>query len=79
LYAAVVAEQQARGGAPAPVAEKPAAKVRVESAPVGLSTGKINAVRAAFKAGVKPTQIARQFGVSQADVRKVIASDAKKR
>jgi hypothetical protein len=29
--------------------------------------GEPNAVRAAFKAGVKPAQIARQFGLSQLD------------
>jgi hypothetical protein len=39
---------------------------------------KLNAVRAAFKAGVKPTQIARQFGISQADVRKALANDGSK-
>ena len=32
-------------------------------------------MRAAFKAGVTPTRIARQFGLSQADVRKVLSSD----
>ena len=35
----------------------------------------INAVRAAFKAGIKPSQIARQFGISQSDVRKVLMTD----
>jgi hypothetical protein len=35
-----------------------------------LTTGKLNAVRAAFKAGIKPPAIARQFGISQSDVRK---------
>jgi hypothetical protein len=39
-----------------------------------LTTGKLNAVRAAFKAGVKPSAIARQFGVSQSDVRKALAT-----
>jgi hypothetical protein len=34
----------------------------------------MNAVRAAFKAGVKPSMIARQFGISS-DVRKALASD----
>jgi hypothetical protein len=38
-----------------------------------LTTGKLNAVRAAFKAGVKPAAIARQFGISQSDVRKALA------
>jgi predicted anti-sigma-YlaC factor YlaD len=38
-----------------------------------LTIGKLNAVRAAFKAGVKPSAIARQFGISQSDVRRVLA------
>jgi len=41
----------------------------------GTLTGKLSAVRAAFKAGVTPTKIAKEFGLSQADVRSVIASD----
>jgi hypothetical protein len=40
-----------------------------------LTRGQINAVQAAFKAGIKPSLIARQFGLSQSDVRKVLASD----
>ena len=49
---------------------------QVEPAPLSLTRGQINAVRAAFKAGIKPRLIARQFGISQSDVRKVLASDA---
>jgi transposase-like protein len=41
--------------------------------------GKLNAVRGAFKAGVTPSRIARQFGISQSDVRKALASDTAKR
>jgi hypothetical protein len=53
---------------------------RVEVAGViPLSQGKLNAVRAAFKAGVTPSRIARQFGISQSDVRKALASDIAKR
>jgi len=44
-----------------------------------LTTGKLNAVRAAFKAGVKPSAIARQFGISQSDVRKVLATEGRDR
>ena len=47
-----------------------------ELATVTLTPGQINAVRAAFKAGIKPSLIARKFGISQSDVRKVLASDA---
>jgi uncharacterized protein (DUF433 family) len=39
-----------------------------------LTRGELNAVRAAFKAGVTPARIARQFGLSQSDVRKALAS-----
>jgi transposase-like protein len=42
---------------------------------VGLTRGQINAVRAAFKAGVTPSRIARQFGISQANVRKALATE----
>ena len=49
---------------------------QVEAATVSLTRGQINAVRAAFKAGIKPRLIARQFGISQSDVRKVLASNA---
>ncbi len=45
---------------------------------MSLTVGKLNAVRAAFKAGVTPTKIAKQFGIPQAEVRKVIASEGKK-
>jgi hypothetical protein len=48
---------------------------QVEAATVPLTRGQVNAVRAAFKAGIKPSLIARQFGLSQSDVRKVLASD----
>ena len=43
-----------------------------------LTTGQVNAVRAAFKAGVTPSRIARQFGLSQSDVRKALSSDEPK-
>src|SRR5271166_367963 len=44
-------------------------------ATVSLTRGQVNAVRAAFKAGIAPSRIARQFGLSQSDVRKVLASE----
>jgi hypothetical protein len=53
---------------------KSSRKRQVEVATISLTRGQVNAVRAAFKAGVKPSLIARQFGVSQSDVRKVLAS-----
>jgi hypothetical protein len=43
-----------------------------------LTRGQINAVRAAFKAVVTLSRIARQFGISQSNVRKALASDEPK-
>jgi hypothetical protein len=48
-----------------------------EEANVALTRGQVNAVRAAFKAGITPSRIARQFGISQSDVRKVLASESR--
>ena len=48
-------------------------------AAAALTKGQVNAVRAAFKAGVTPPRIARQFGLSQSQVRKALASDETKR
>jgi predicted DNA-binding protein (UPF0251 family) len=80
LLAAVTAEAERRGRRPpSPAKEKPVADAkpqrRQEAAEdrAGMTTGKLNAVRAAFKAGVKPSAIARQFGISQSDVRKALA------
>jgi hypothetical protein len=42
-----------------------------------LPQGKLNAVRAAFKAGVTPARIAREFGISRSDVQRALAGDAK--
>jgi len=45
-------------------------------ATVSLTRAQVNAVRVAHKAGIKPALIARQFGISQSDVRRVLASDS---
>jgi hypothetical protein len=44
-----------------------------------LTVGQTNAVRAAFMAAVKPSVIARQFGISQAAVKKALSSEARSR
>jgi hypothetical protein len=44
-----------------------------------LPQGKLNAIRAAFKAGFTPSRIARQFRISKSDVKKALASDEMKR
>jgi predicted DNA-binding protein (UPF0251 family) len=51
----------------------------VDIAEVSLTRGQLNAVRAAFKAGITPSRIARQFGISQSNVRKALASPELKR
>jgi hypothetical protein len=79
LIAAVLAERQARGGKKVPVSDEPRRKKRIKEDTVPLTQGKLNVVRAAFKAGVKPSRIARQFGISLSDVRKALATDEIKR
>ena len=79
LLSAVLAEQKRRGSKlPEPDENSRKPWVEKTMAAVTLASGKLNAVRAAFKAGVKPSQIARQFGISQADVRKALATDGAK-
>lgn len=64
---------------PAPEPENPKSKRKVieqvgrdgSDGPT-LTPGKVNAIRAAVKAGVKPSMIARQFGVSLAAIRKAL-------
>ena len=77
LLSAVTTEAQRRGRLPKrrPQAEAKLAGGRAarEEISHGLTKGKLNAVRAAFKAGVKPSAIARQFGISQSDVRNALA------
>jgi predicted DNA binding protein len=71
LVAAVLAEQKHRGRKQEAVSNKR----QGELVGVTLTPSKMNAVRAAFKAGIKPSQIARQFGISRTDVQKALASD----
>ena len=75
LQAAVMSEQLRRGKKP-PSPEK--IKRAEAAATVSLTPTKLNAVRAAFKAGVRPSKIAKQFGIPQSDVRKALASDRPK-
>jgi hypothetical protein len=71
LITASLDEAKRRGRSPPSVqADKSASKRssrtddrrQVEAATVSLTRGQINAVRAAFKAGIKPSLISRQFG-----------------
>jgi transposase-like protein len=58
--------------------EEPPERRQPEEPNVALTPGQVNAVRATFKAGITPTRIARQFGISQSDVRKVLASESRR-
>jgi len=86
LLGAVTTEAERRGRRPlSPAKEKPAADAKPqrrqaasEDGAGSLTTGKLNAVRAAFKAGVKPSTIARQFGISQSGVKKALLQDEKR-
>jgi hypothetical protein len=78
LASALVAEQKRRGKK-LPISDEGSRKRRVEAVAAPLTQGKLNAVRAAFKAGVTPSRIARQFGISGSDVRKALANATIKR
>ena len=58
---------------------RPTHQRQIRPAAASLTRGQMNAVRAAFKAGVTPSRIARQFGLSQSDVRKAPSSNEPKR
>jgi hypothetical protein len=76
LLSAVLDEQRRRRRN-IPVPDESSGKRRVEAASIPLTRGQTNAVRAAFKAGVTPSRIARQFGLSHSDVRKALANEEK--
>ena len=78
LLAAVLAEQRRRGKK-VPVSDKSPRKALLKVVAPPLPQGKLNAIRAAFKAGFTPSRIARQFRISQSDVKKALASDEMKR
>jgi hypothetical protein len=77
LVQAVIIEAKRRGrpiqGVERPPPDRPSARRKVEASAASLTRGQLNAVRAAFKAGISPSRIARQFGPSQSDVRKALA------
>jgi hypothetical protein len=64
---------------PAPKHTKPSGRLarerQTELASTPLTRGQVNAVRGAFKAGVTPTRIARQFGLTPSQVRKALLPD----
>jgi hypothetical protein len=74
LFQVVVAEQKRRGRAPSQ--EERSGKRRDEKTAAPLTRGTLRLVRASFKAGLTPRQIARQFGLSPFDVQKALTSEA---
>jgi hypothetical protein len=54
---------------------RPTHQQQIRPVAASLTRGQANAVWAAFKAGVTPSRIARQFGLSQSQVRKALSSD----
>jgi hypothetical protein len=80
MHAATLEEMKRRGRAPQSVQTKspPAEKRRRDGiAEAPLTRGKVSAVRSAFKAGITPSRIAREFRIPLSDVRKALASDEK--
>ena len=84
LQSAVVNEVARRGPPTPPLrrasdpSDERERRVRTSAAPKpdspSVTAGKANAIRAAFRAGLKPATIARQFGVPQSVVRQVLQS-----
>jgi uncharacterized protein (DUF433 family) len=72
LIAAALAEMRRRGRRLP--SDNRAPEMAADLTTASLTRGQLNAVRAAFKAGITPARIARQFGLSQSDVRKALAS-----
>jgi hypothetical protein len=56
----------------------PIKTAKLDAAEVSLTRGQVKAVRSAFKAGITPSRIAREFGIPLSDVRQVLASDERK-
>jgi hypothetical protein len=80
LVVVVTAEARRRGLLPLEQAPKndvasgrPIRQRRPEHVAEGLAPGQVSAIRAAAQAGVKPSKIAREFGLPLAAVKRVIA------
>jgi hypothetical protein len=92
MHAATVEELKRRGRTPQgvetdlharpdlPKMKSPPAKMaKLNAAEISLTRGQVNAVRSAFKAGITPSRIAREFGIPLSDVRQALTSDETKR
>jgi hypothetical protein len=56
----------------------PTKTAKLNTGEVSLTRGQVSAVRSAFKAGITPSRIAREFGIPLSNVRKALASDETK-
>jgi len=72
-------EADLSAGPVAKIPSPPAKTAKSNAAEVSLTRGQLNAVRSAFKAGITPSRIAREFGISLSDVRLALAADKTKR
>jgi hypothetical protein len=52
---------------------------KLNAAENSLTRGQVNAVQSAFRAGITPSRIAREFGIPLSDVRQALARDKTKR
>ena len=91
MHAATVEELKRRGRTPksadtnsptrsdlTKLQSPPTKTAKLNAAEVSLTRGQVNAVRSAFKAGITPSRIAREFGISLPDARQALASDETK-
>ncbi|MGB5083782.1 MAG: hypothetical protein WBO09_04090 [Methylocystis silviterrae] len=60
----------------ASVGKKTDKRATRETNALPLTQSRINAIRAAFKAGVKPSTITRQFGVSRSAIQQALSDKA---
>jgi hypothetical protein len=56
----------------------PTKTAKLNAAEVSLTRGQVNAVRSAFRAGITPSRIAREFGLPLSDVRQALVADKHK-
>jgi len=91
MYAATLEEIKRRGRTPqgvetdlptrpdlTKIQSPPTKTAKLSTAEVSLTRGQVNAVRSAFKAGITPSRIAREFGIPLSDVRQALAADKTK-
>jgi hypothetical protein len=92
MHAAILEELKRRGRTPKSVEtdspippdltkiqSRPIKTAKSNTAEVSLTRGQVNAVRSAFKAGITPSRIAREFGIPLSNVRQALERDETKR